>query len=155
MDSKHCPGCNESKPITEFNFKDKATGKRQVRCRACTQLQLRRHYNAHREYYIQKARKRTARITAEQSAWILAYLRTHPCVDCGEADTRCLDFDHVRGKKIMHVSRMIGDYRWEKIVEEIQKCEVRCSNCHRKRTAERREVRIRCWLKMSARSSTG
>lgn len=32
-------------------------------------------------------------------------------------------------------SLMARGYRWEKIEAEIVKCEVRCANCHRKKTA--------------------
>jgi hypothetical protein len=29
-----------------------------------------------------------------------------------------------------------GKYSWSKILEEIEKCDVRCANCHRRRTAK-------------------
>jgi hypothetical protein len=57
------------------------------------------------------------------------YLRSHPCVDCGCGDVRCLQFDHVRGEKCFNVS--IATLKWEKIMAEIAKCEVRCANCHK------------------------
>ena len=152
MDRKTCAGCGEEKPITEFNFKNVRRGLRQTRCRDCTREQVRRHYQAHQSYYIRKAKRRKAQIAAEQREWISSYLELHPCVDCDEADLRCLDFDHVRGKKRCDVSRMLGNFGWEAIEREVAKCEVRCSNCHRKRTVERRALFRGDW---SARSSTG
>ena len=66
------------------------------------------------------------------------YLVKHPCVDCGEIDIVVLEFDHVRGKKSHDVNRMLSkDYSWTKIEEEIVKCDVRCANCHRRRTAHK------------------
>jgi hypothetical protein len=62
----------------------------------------------------------------------------HGCVDCGEKDLQVLDFDHVRGVKTKHVSRLI--YRavsFQALYAEIDKCEVRCANCHRRVTARR------------------
>lgn len=68
---------------------------------------------------------------------MLEYLKNNPCVDCGESNPYVLDFDHVRGEKSFSVGKAIsGSHRsWVKILEEINKCEVRCANCHRKRTA--------------------
>lgn len=58
------------------------------------------------------------------------------CIDCGETNNACLEFDHVKDKKVMAVSQMIKkNYSWKAIEKEIQKCEIRCSNCHQKRTA--------------------
>lgn len=66
------------------------------------------------------------------------YLLAHPCVDCRESDIRCLEFDHRDpSTKVCAVSKMISDQRaWPDILAEIEKCDVRCANCHRRRTAE-------------------
>ena len=58
------------------------------------------------------------------------------CVDCGYAENPvALDFDHVRGEKMMAISGMVGRLRsWVSIEREIVKCEVVCANCHRIRT---------------------
>lgn len=65
-----------------------------------------------------------------------AYLSVHPCVDCGESDTDVLDFDHRDAtQKLDEISRMLGPHVWEEVLEEIEKCDVRCGNCHRRRTA--------------------
>jgi L-lactate utilization protein LutB len=71
---------------------------------------------------------------------VLKYLQMHPCIDCGETDLTCLDFDHVKGHKVNDISGMISNtYSEENILKEIEKCEVRCSNCHRKKTAKERD----------------
>jgi phage/plasmid primase-like uncharacterized protein len=71
--------------------------------------------------------------------YVKEYLSNHPCVDCGETDTVVLDFDHIRGKKICDVSRMVGrGLRLWKIKDEIAKCEVRCANDHRRITIKRK-----------------
>ena len=64
---------------------------------------------------------------------------THPCIDCGEADPRLLEFDHVRGKKKDSVSVLAdGDYALGRVKKEISFCEVRCANCHRRKTYDDR-----------------
>ena len=70
---------------------------------------------------------------------VLEYLEAHPCVDCGEPDPIVLDFDHVRGGKTSSVSSMIDRAcAMDVIKTEIAKCDVRCANCHRRRTAKDR-----------------
>ena len=57
------------------------------------------------------------------------------CVDCGELDVCVLEFDHVGEKtgSVMQLARReVGIAR---LSAEIQRCEVRCANCHRRRTA--------------------
>ena len=62
------------------------------------------------------------------------------CVDCGyDKDPQALDLDHVRGDKIAVVSRLVKTASLERIVDELDKCEVVCANCHRLRSVNRRE----------------
>lgn len=62
-------------------------------------------------------------------------LRSSGCIDCGERDLVVLDFDHL-GEKVANVSRMAHrEWSLARIDAEIAKCEVRCANCHRRRTA--------------------
>lgn len=70
--------------------------------------------------------------------YVKKYLQNHPCVDCGESDTIVLDFDHVYGKKTRSISAMVSSagYSVKRIQEEINKCEVRCANCHRRKTVK-------------------
>ena len=65
------------------------------------------------------------------------YKRLHPCVDCGESDIRCLDFDHRDRSQKTNTISMLVLKRWSlaRIQAEIDKCDVRCANCHRKKTA--------------------
>jgi hypothetical protein len=68
---------------------------------------------------------------------VLNHYRNHPCVDCGESRLPCLDFDHIIGKKRFTIANVIRKgYSWSTIKEEIDKCVVRCSNCHRMKTAK-------------------
>lgn len=61
------------------------------------------------------------------------------CADCGYRDhTAALDFDHLEGTtKLANVSRLIRLRSWPVVLEEIAKCDVVCSNCHRIRTYNR------------------
>ena len=69
---------------------------------------------------------------------LMDYLVAHPCVDCGETDPVVLEFDHVRGKKISAVTKMMyNKASLEKLKAEIAKCDVRSANCHRRKTTQR------------------
>lgn len=71
--------------------------------------------------------------------WVCDYLSNHPCVDCGEKDIIVLEFDH-RGDepKTADVITMVnGTYALKTVINEVQKCDVRCCNDHRRKTVER------------------
>jgi hypothetical protein len=48
-----------------------------------------------------------------------------------------LEFDHLRDKRFS-IGRELSRRSWPSIVAEMEKCEVVCANCHRRRTAQRR-----------------
>jgi len=67
---------------------------------------------------------------------IREYLESRGCVDCGESDRRVLDFDHRDPRsKVGGIARLAMTKPWPVVLSEIEKCDVRCANCHRRRTA--------------------
>jgi len=84
---------------------------------------------------IARVRIQSDRVAAENRVQVRQYFLTHPCVDCGESDPVVLDFDH-RSDKFRHVSYLVASgCAWTTIVREIAKCDVRCANCHARKTA--------------------
>ena len=62
------------------------------------------------------------------------------CADCGEHFEDCpaiLEFDHRPDtEKSFNIGRSIKK-SWDAIIAEVEKCNVVCANCHRRRTIER------------------
>jgi hypothetical protein len=81
--------------------------------------------------------RRRDRATASREV-VFEYLRANPCTDCGETDISVLEFDHRdRALKELTVAELITQgYSLERVMREIAKCDVRCANCHRRRTAK-------------------
>lgn len=80
--------------------------------------------------------ERTLDRRAELRAWAHEYKRADGgCVRCVEDDPACLDFHHTdTERKEMTISSMISyGYSKERLLAEIEKCEILCANCHRKR----------------------
>jgi hypothetical protein len=63
------------------------------------------------------------------------------CTDCGYNESPiALDFDHVQGDKLHGVSQIVNrGWSLDNLLAEIDKCEVRCANCHRIVTRKRME----------------
>ena len=78
----------------------------------------------------------------EKYKWILEFKTTQGCLRCGENDPDCLDFDHIdpTTKEYKIADMVHSSLSKEVIMREIDKCQVLCANCHRKKTAkDRRE----------------
>ena len=69
---------------------------------------------------------------------VWTYFKSHPCADCGEKDPVVLQFDHRDAQdKKFNISTMLSKEKtWEFLLEEINKCNVRCANCHIRKTAK-------------------
>jgi hypothetical protein len=85
--------------------------------------------------YIPKFKKRVVNIRER-----LLAVRTQ-CMECGETHPGCLDFHHRNPaeKKFQLVASQMGNRSWTSIEAEIAKCDVLCSNCHRKLHWEMRQ----------------
>ena len=138
-ESKTCSKCLTSKPVDLFHRRGKG---RASWCKSCKTSYDRKAYDTDTGQGVdrrKKLRERTAEERRYNKEFLWDYKATHPCVDCGEDDPIVLDFDHVRGKKIANVSKL-ASYSRKAILEELPKCEVRCANCHRRVTHQRRGI---------------
>ncbi len=63
-------------------------------------------------------------------------LKSRPCADCGRSyNPWVMDFDHRNpSEKLGNIAHL---YHEKRILEEVAKCDVVCSNCHRERTHQR------------------
>ena len=100
-----------------------------------------RHYQKHKKAYKDRAKAFNKKKRKWNREFVARVKFMLGCIDCGIKNHIVLDFDHVRGEKIGNIADMVNNAcGLTKIKEEIRKCEVRCANCHRIKTHERRNA---------------
>ena len=97
--------------------------------RECTRKASKVYYEKNKEAV--KARTKATK-EANKVKWA-SYKSTLSCVYCGYNEhPAALDFHHVvRGPGNAKVYKLAADNSWTRLWQEIQKCIVLCSNCHR------------------------
>lgn len=130
---KICTKCNVEKPLDDFHWRSKAKGTKQAQCKPCKNGYHLNHIKVYRE----RSRQRNKAWRTEFREYLCGFLSENPCIDCGESDIRVLEFDHRDDEeKLYTVAEMgRGDRSLDKVASEIAKCDIRCVNCHRVRTA--------------------
>jgi hypothetical protein len=146
-----CKDCGESKLPDEFR-----RSKKGLTCKTCrkaaTAVRTKRWSINNRDRknatvrayrarkYAKDGRWRSAGAKAKATEEWMAEIKSAPCADCGNRfEACCMDFDHVKGKKLYNVGAMFAHHYSESLIRsELDKCELVCSNCHRIRTRDRR-----------------
>lgn len=139
MEEKFCNGCQTSKLISEFWIKH---NKLQARCKECQKVYHKQHYKDNIENYKDRAKKRNQKIVESVRKFIQEQ-KDKPCQDCGtKYPYYVMDFDHRPGeKKIFNLAKIARvKPSLDLVIEEIAKCDVVCSNCHRIRTYNRTKM---------------
>lgn len=136
MSMKDCCICKNQKEDECFSFRNKAKNTRCSECKACHKEYVKEHYRQNKQAYIIRSSKGSKRRMSDSQHKICDYLLIHPCVDCGETDIRVLEFDHENpsNKEDAVYAMVVRGFSWDKIQMEIEKCSVRCANCHRIKT---------------------
>ena len=138
-DQKVCCRCRVLKPLEEFNFRNRSAGIRHRYCRDCGKKFTRSHYQRNKRQYVE----RTLRSHARRRAY-LHQIKSRPCADCGvQYPYYVMDFDHREGEEKLFEMNRISYVSMRAIKQEIEKCDVVCSNCHRERTFQRVMERTR------------
>jgi len=93
-------------------------------------LSLRKHYQAHPEYYRTRNRRRQAKFKE-----IIQREKAVPCTDCGrQFASIAMDFHHRDPTtKKFNIAHTASAPSLEALLMEIAKCDVLCAVCHRLR----------------------
>jgi len=79
------------------------------------------------------------RVVASKYRFLDSVKVTCGCTDCGYDEIAAvLEFDHLPGTvKVGDIGSLVRSASWQRLIEETEKCEVVCANCHRVRTVTR------------------
>jgi hypothetical protein len=137
MTTKVCTKCFQEKDIEEFPWKSMLRGKRHAVCKECTAKRSGVWYENNKERQLEYVNNNRRRYRDLGREYVWTYLSTHPCIRCGQSNPHALEFHHARGNKEAEVSRLIGlGSSLDRLIAEIEKCDVLCASCHRIITAE-------------------
>lgn len=126
--------CNNSKDIECFVKQAKALDGLFPWCEECRKKYRKNKRSSKLEFYRScDKQKRKDRVK-----WFHELKYNITCKDCNKIhEPICMDYDHI-SDKVKDVSRMVLDNTpKEKIILEIEKCELVCLLCHNKRTYNR------------------
>ena len=132
---KVCGKCKKKKSFKDFSKnKSKKDGHNNT-CKLC----IKNNYKKDYDFGSLKEKRKIFRekTSIKNRIKVFDYLSEMGCVDCGEKDVVVLQFDHKdESKKTAGISSMIRGSCWDTIKKEIDKCDVRCANCHARRTSK-------------------
>jgi hypothetical protein len=137
--SRNCR-CSECKRLAKI-YRDSRMSKRQEyesrpEIKAKRSTQNKQRWQNNRASLLQDRRSKAGKL----SFLVNEIKIMRGCFDCGfDLDPLALQFDHVRGEKHKPIAALVHELNQNKLIEELDKCEVRCSNCHHIRTQERRK----------------
>lgn len=132
METKKCTICKLDLPKTDEFFAARTDRKNkyfQSSCRSCHKEYRKIHYQNNKDKYLKKAKIYTSNIFE----WFLEIKKKLKCELCGENRHWVLDFHHndplLKDEAVGFMARRVASKK--KILDEISKCTVLCSNCHR------------------------
>lgn len=136
---KTCSKCNLSKNESDFKFDYKYL-RPSSWCKECFNLWRRENRKkCTQPKPLPKGKKvsQNERVQKKKEFHV-DYLKSHPCVVCGEDDIVVLEFNHIDPTtKEYNVSQLLNNnYSISLLKKEISKCEVLCANCHKRKTAK-------------------
>jgi NMD protein affecting ribosome stability and mRNA decay len=115
---KVCKKCNIEKPLDNFWTKKETKDGLNRLCIDCTKIEAKKHYESNKEQYFNKRK------------WFFELKKELKCEQCGFNHPAALDFHHIDpSQKKFGISS--NKHNKEEILDEIKKCKVLCSNCHR------------------------
>lgn len=133
--NKICNTCGISQPEENYHW-NRSVGGRFSKCKSCRNKVNDSYYQRNKERINAAGKVRRDQRKEINYKYLIEYFANHPCIDCGEKDFRVLHFDHRDGTdKFCNIGNWMPTKDWDTILSEILKCDVRCANCHLRKTA--------------------
>jgi thiol-disulfide isomerase/thioredoxin len=131
---KKCSKCQVEKNLSEFASNKSQYDGYQNYCKPCKKTSDKKWYDSNPKIWKAKNKSKS-----EKRKNLLEELKKElggKCDKCGENRKHVLDFHHIdKSKKLTEISTSLRMGSWEEdeniAREEIKKCVLLCSNCHR------------------------
>lgn len=135
MKTKQCRNCGETKSLDDFHKDGKKSSKdgRHSYCKTCSIEKAKAAYR--RQTPERKAELKQQALEKKRAMYEICNTikDKHGCQKCPEKDPCCLDFHHLDpSDKDKEVSWLAAHKNYQRMIDEINKCVVVCTNCHRK-----------------------
>lgn len=126
---KQCTTCGEEKELADYRKDKTQPSGFQPRCKLCARAA---HKSAYTQQYGVKSNVRNKELRFQNAILIREYKSYRGCRLCDERTSCCLEFHHL-DPNVKEYGIAQGTTRsWERLLTEIEKCIVLCSNCHKK-----------------------
>lgn len=131
---KTCKKCQKEKNESQFNKHSCRKDGLSLYCKDCSRQYGQHSYKKNRDYYIAKNRS----VVRDLEEMVRTIKNSTPCMDCGNQHPYyVMDFDHRDSSDKDFCIATKRNWGRKKLLKEISKCDVVCSNCHRQRTYKR------------------
>ena len=127
---KYCSKCKTYKPLNEFAWKKKKLNKKASTCKSCHKIYRDKYYKINKK----REQKRITDRKKQLRLFIKDYKNNLKCNRCDENHPATLQFHHKDPtiKETEIATAVNRGWSIKRIINEIEKCEVLCANCHSK-----------------------
>jgi hypothetical protein len=131
---KRCGKCGRLSDLSKFHLCTRRG--HQAWCKDCRRTYDARYHQRNRQRRLVQKRA----LDASYRAWYSSLKQGKSCADCGGVfPPVAMQWDHLPGQpKAGELANLIRKHNKSRILAEIEKCELVCSNCHAVRTLGRR-----------------
>lgn len=128
---KKCYKCGQLLPVEQFSKNSRRSDGLSDRCKNCHAIYRKQHYDLHKQSTIDRVHLRRQELHDRATQYKVQIGCQTP--GCTNNHPAILEFHHTDpSQKEINISAAIAQgWGWERLIVEIKKCIVVCSNCHK------------------------
>ena len=134
-ETKYCKRCDSHLSRELFTESSARYDGLQSYCRECMKLYRKEYYERNKQSHLDRNKKSMARMRL-----FILERKSASCSDCGvtyPGEPWLMEFDHrQRSDKREEINMSLRSGSMKRLIEELDKCDLVCVVCHRRRTAQ-------------------